>query len=206
MPEADSEQEVYYEDLITLPATTELPATGTKVKETEIKAASTSVSVPDKVPAQEKVVSNPLKRQLTLVDMLSGPSAKKTKVDGPSTAVVSKAQTLNSIPFNLNGFINSLTEEQRDLLGLEIGTMGKSWSVSISPPPPSGHRFDTTFDHSLRSIILCWSLTFLSSHRLKLLHAEIKQPYFIGLKKFLRGEGVRGANDTPQSCKVYPPG
>ncbi|KAF9648804.1 uracil-DNA glycosylase [Thelephora ganbajun] len=101
--------------------------------------------------------------------MLGGSSAKKTKVDGPSAAVVSKIQTLNSIPFNLNGFINSLTEEQRDLLGLEIETMGKSWLV------------------------------------LKLLHDEIKQPYFIALKKFLREEGVRGTNDTLRSCKVYPP-
>jgi uracil-DNA glycosylase len=65
------------------------------------------------------------------MDMFGDSSAKRTKVDGTSTAVVSKSQTLNSIPFNLSGFINSLTGEQRDLLGLEIETMGKSWSVSI---------------------------------------------------------------------------
>jgi hypothetical protein len=150
MPEADSEQEVYYEDLIGPPTKPERPTTGPKVKETEVKATSASVSAPDKVPAQENAVPNPLKRQRTLVDMFSGSSAKKTKVDGSSAAVVSKAQTLNSIPFNLNGFINSLTEEQRDLLGLEIGTMGKSWSVSTSPSlpqntvsipdPPIGHH------------------------------------------------------------------
>lgn len=136
MPEADSEQEVYYEDLISPLAKPERSTTSPKVKETESKAASASASAPDEVPAQGNAVSNPLKRQRTLVDMFSGPSAKKTKVGGPSTAVVSKSQTLNSIPFNLSGFINSLAEEQRDLLSLEVEAMGKSWSVSTSPPLP----------------------------------------------------------------------
>jgi len=132
MPEADSEQDVYYEDLLSPPTKTELPATRPKVEETEVKDTSASTSVPEKAPAQGGVVSNPLKRQRTLVDMFGGSSAKKNKVGGSPAAV----QTLNSIPFNLNGFINSLTEEQRGLLGLEIETMGKSWSVFGSPPPP----------------------------------------------------------------------
>ena len=137
MPEPDSEQDVYYEDLISPPAKTELPTKTPKVEETEVKEASASTPVPDKVPSQENAVSNPLKRQRTLMDMFGGSSAKKNKVSGSmAVAVASKTQTLNSIPFNLNGFINSLTEEQRDLLGLEIETMGKSWLVSVSPPPP----------------------------------------------------------------------
>jgi len=154
MPEPDSEQEVYYEDLISLPTKTELPTTGAKVEETEAKDASASTPVPDRVPAQENAVPNPLKRQRTLMDMFGGSSAKKIKVGGSTAAsVVSKTQTLNSIPFNLNDFINSLTEEQRDLLGLEIETMGKSWLVSISPPPSPERRFNTTLDSSLQSII-----------------------------------------------------
>lgn len=136
MPEADSEQEVYYEDLISPSIKPERPTTDPKVKETEVNATSAGVSAPDKVPAQENAGSNPLKRQRTLVDMFSGSSAKKTKVNGTSTAVMSKTQTLNCIPFNLNGFTDSLAEEQRDLLGLEIETMGKSWSVPTSPSPP----------------------------------------------------------------------
>ena len=203
MPEADSEQEVYYDDLIAPPTKTELPTADLKVKETEVKAASAGVSVPSKVPAKENIASNPLKRQRTLVDMFSSSSAKKTRVDGPSTAVVSKTPTLNSIPFNLNGFINSLSEEQRDLLSLEIGTMGKSWSVSVSPLPQITvsipHRTTSPINHSGLEPNL------LLPPRLKLLHDEIKQDYFTGLKKFLREEGVRGANDTPHSCKVYPP-
>jgi len=38
-----------------------------------------------------------------------------------------------------------------------------------------------------------------------LLKDEIKKPYFISLKKFLWEEGVKGAEDTPKSVKVYPP-
>jgi len=160
MPEADSEQEVYYEDLISLPTKTERP-TDPKVKETEVKATPASSSAPKKVPAQENAVSNPLKRQRTLVDMFSGSSAKKTKVDGRSAVVVSKTQTLNSIPFNLNGFINSLTEEQRDLLGLEIETMGKSWSVSTSPPPSPERRFNTILNRPLiNHLVLVLNLTY----------------------------------------------
>ena len=134
MPEADSEQEVYYEDLISPPSKPERPAASAKTKGTEVNAITAGVSAPIKVPAQENAISNPLKRQRTLVDMFGGPSAKKTKVDGSSSTVISKSKTLNTIPFNLNEFINSLTEEQRGLLGLEIETMGKSWSVSTSPP------------------------------------------------------------------------
>lgn len=203
MPEPDSEQEVYYEDLISLPTKTERPTADPKAEKTEVTAASVGAPAPVKVPAQETTAANPLKRQRTLVDMFGGSSAKKTKVDGPSGAVVSNTKTLNSIPFNLNGFINSLTEEQRVHLGLEVETMGKSWLVSTSPSPQN----TVSIPHCtipLRSIILHWYSTLLWTPRLKLLHDEIKQPYFIGLKKFLHGEGVRGANDTPQSCKVYP--
>ncbi|KAE9408408.1 uracil-DNA glycosylase [Gymnopus androsaceus JB14] len=39
---------------------------------------------------------------------------------------------------------------------------------------------------------------------LKLLKDEIKQPYFISLKRFLWQEGVRGPDDSPQSLKIYP--
>lgn len=136
MPEADSEQEVYYEDLIGPSKKPEKSMTSPKVNKTEGKATSAGVSAPDEVPAQGNAGSNPLKRQRTLVDMFSGSSAKRTKVGGASTTVVSKIQTLNTIPFNLNGFINSLTEEQRDLLRLEVETMGKSWSVSTSSSLP----------------------------------------------------------------------
>jgi uracil-DNA glycosylase len=37
-----------------------------------------------------------------------------------------------------------------------------------------------------------------------LLKDEIKKPYFIALKRFLWDEGVRGADDSPKTLKVYP--
>src|ERR1700722_17856874 len=45
---------------------------------------------------------------------------------------------------------------------------------------------------------------YLTSRRLKLLKDEIKKPYFISLKRFLWEEGVRGADDSPNTLKVYP--
>lgn len=124
MPEADSEQEVYYEDLINPPTKHD---ESTASLQTELKS-TVAAGGSDKVSARQgNAGSNPLKRQRTLVDMFGSTSTKKTKVEGSSSVVVSKSQTLNSIPFKLNDFINSLTQEQRDLLGLEIETMGKSW-------------------------------------------------------------------------------
>lgn len=41
--------------------------------------------------------------------------------------------------------------------------------------------------------------------RLKILHDEIKKPYFMELKKFLWKEGVQGPNDEVKGPnKVYP--
>lgn len=86
------------------------------------------------------------KRQRTLFDMLgSGPgqstgstskkpkltapgSGDKPTVNGtPSSGGSPSQQALNSIPFSLNEYIDSLTEDQKRLLKLECETMGKSW-------------------------------------------------------------------------------
>lgn len=86
------------------------------------------------------------KRQRTLFDMLgSGPgqstgsTSKKPKLTAPglgdkptvngtqSSGGSSSQQALNSIPFSLNEYIDSLTEDQKRLLKLECETMGKSW-------------------------------------------------------------------------------
>lgn len=40
--------------------------------------------------------------------------------------------------------------------------------------------------------------------RLKLLTDEIRQPYFLKLKRFLREQGVKGPDDTAANVKVYP--
>ncbi|KAF5359422.1 hypothetical protein D9756_003307 [Leucocoprinus leucothites] len=128
----------------------------------------------------------PNKRQRTIEDMFFGPKkagagpSKKAKLSGsqltdtsPSKKITVTAPKtsgilkLNSIPFSLSDFKESLNEEQKRLLQLECEAMGKSW--------------------------------------LKLLKDEITKGYFLSLKRFLWEEGVRGANDTPKSCRVYPP-
>ena len=86
------------------------------------------------------------KRQRTLFDMLgSGPgqstgsTSKKPKLTAPGSGdkpTVSETQSsggspsqqaLNSIPFSLGEYMESLTEDQKRLLKLECETMGKSW-------------------------------------------------------------------------------
>ncbi|KAF8274753.1 uracil-DNA glycosylase-like protein [Lactarius quietus] len=86
------------------------------------------------------------KRQRTLFDMLgSGPgqstgttskkpkltapvSGDKPTVNGTQSSGGSPSQpALNSIPFSLSEYIDSLTEDQKRLLTLECETMGKSW-------------------------------------------------------------------------------
>ena len=86
-----------------------------------------------------------VKRQLSLADMFSGsggkgnsePSSKKLKSSSLSSLASSKASgsfkmsgvqpKLNSIPFSVSSFQETLTEEQKKLLKLECEVMGKSW-------------------------------------------------------------------------------
>ena len=90
-----------------------------------------------------------VKRQRTLVDMFSGsqgssaePSAKKIKLAGSaslsSKETTTKATTsikvagmqkLNSIPFSLSAYQESLSDEERKFLQLECEVMGGSWYV-----------------------------------------------------------------------------
>ena len=77
------------------------------------------------------------KRQRTLADMFSSsqgkidgdsePPVKKSKITVQGTASLSK---LNSIPFSLSAFQESLSEQEKRLLALECDTMGKSWYVT----------------------------------------------------------------------------
>ncbi|KAH9856542.1 uracil-DNA glycosylase [Lenzites betulinus] len=90
----------------------------------------------------------------------AGPVAKKART------MLTANPSLNSIPFSLSEFQNSLSAEEKELLALECQTMGKSW--------------------------------------LKLLTDEIRQPYFLKLKRFLREQGVKGPDDSAANLKVYP--
>ncbi|KAI0649340.1 uracil-DNA glycosylase [Trametes meyenii] len=89
------------------------------------------------------------------------PAAKKAKTIG-----LKSNPSLNSIPFSLSTFQDSLSDEEKKLLALECQTMGKSW--------------------------------------LKLLKDEIRQPYFLKLKRFLLEQGVKGPDDSAPNLRVYP--
>jgi len=55
------------------------------------------------------------------------PVTKRTVVGVQSSAGSNDQQALNSIPFSLSEYIDSLTDDQKRLLKLECETMGKSW-------------------------------------------------------------------------------
>lgn len=213
------EEVVYLEDLISNTA----PAPPQSSQNSDAKASSqtSEKSVDSKAAAPggsengKSASTSGVKRQRTLVDMFSAApsgSSKKLKKEGSggtvvsvkmsassSTAVVSGSQSLNSIPFSLSAYQEALSEQERQLLGLECETMGKSWYVRSSP--------------CTRSFILPFiggrharpSLTaFMLSRRLKILKDEIRKPYFIKLKQFLWQQGVKGASDSATSLRIYP--
>lgn len=109
---------------------------------------SPSQDAPVKAPVKTKSseATGTVKRQRTLMDMLSGPSndksaepvAKKAKLtasssgSGSAKIAVVGVQRLNAIPFSLSQYIESIPEDHRDLLKLETECMGKSWCVRRS--------------------------------------------------------------------------
>jgi uracil-DNA glycosylase len=116
-----------------------------KVAKREDNDASGSVNSSASKPATTAAV----KRQRTLVDMFgssqedtssskkprlsaskSGSSVSSTKTSNIGSTSNLKGfglQRLNSIPFSITSFQESLSEEQKKLLRLECEVMGKSW-------------------------------------------------------------------------------
>lgn len=97
------------------------------------KAVSTATSLD-----VNNVQGASVKRQRSIVEMFPSKvasesySSKRQKTGSTASGVimentVSGVASLNSIPLNLEAFCASLTEEERELLKLEIETMGKSW-------------------------------------------------------------------------------
>ncbi|KAI0833280.1 uracil-DNA glycosylase-like protein [Trametes gibbosa] len=121
----------------------------------------------DAVGGERKTQTGSTKRQRTLLDMMpSKSSLSKAPVAKKARTTLSANPSLNSIPFSLSEFQNSLSDEEKSLLALECKTMGKSW--------------------------------------LKLLTDEIRQPYFLKLKRFLLEQGVKGPEDSVPNLRVYP--
>jgi uracil-DNA glycosylase len=78
----------------------------------------------------------PVKRQRTLGEMFSGAHASKGSESTSSiasdgaTASASGASglvKLNSIPFSMTAYLESLSDEEKRLLQLECEVLGKSW-------------------------------------------------------------------------------
>ncbi|KAI5122533.1 hypothetical protein M0805_005260 [Coniferiporia weirii] len=128
-----SEKVVYLEDL----------EVKTTVKTEGDDKKSASVSTTKTVTTTTTTMTG--KRQRTLMEVMSGgakakdsgQALKKAKltstgdVEAPSPSPPKPTtfglQPLNSIPFSMQAFKDSLTEEQKGLLELECVTMGKSW-------------------------------------------------------------------------------
>jgi uracil-DNA glycosylase len=124
---SDTEPTVYLQD-IAVPASVKL-AVAPATDKPAVVAAGTS------------------KRQRTLLDMFgsqeNAPSAKKKKVIQSSTAsagslkkVSSTApsqatEALDSVPFDVTAFRESLSDEHKKLLQLECEVMGPSWQVFL---------------------------------------------------------------------------
>ena len=102
-------------------------------------------TVLEKEERQSTTTITGVKRQRTLMEMAAltpksnsldkngkdlEPSLKKQKVIADSKGASKAAtglQPLNSIPFSMQAFKDSLNEKEKELLALECETMGKSW-------------------------------------------------------------------------------
>ncbi|KAK7454469.1 uracil DNA glycosylase [Stygiomarasmius scandens] len=101
-------------------------------------SAASAISVSQDASKKNASKTVSAKRQITLLDMFAGnsseSSAKKQKLslsNELTSSSGSKAliglQKLNSIPFSLKAFQDSLNEEQKNLLRLECQAMNRSW-------------------------------------------------------------------------------
>ncbi|KAI0925887.1 hypothetical protein AcV5_008497 [Taiwanofungus camphoratus] len=129
---AHTERVVYLEDL---EGETKKDREDAKAALNASEDAATGATAMSKVEAKVTVNkvkqsgTTAMKRQRSLIDMFSGapsksgPTSKKIKVAGSSSSL----QSLNSIPFSLSSYQETLTDEEKKLLALECETMGKSW-------------------------------------------------------------------------------
>jgi hypothetical protein len=138
---ADDQHVVYLEDV-------ETTALSTPNAENVSVTPSASQNGSVKAAVKTTEATGVMKRQRTLMDMLSGPpngnsaepAAKKLKLAASSSNSGSakiavggvSVQRLNAIPFSLSQYTDSIPEDHRHLLKLECECMGKSWCVRRS--------------------------------------------------------------------------
>ncbi|KAF5392234.1 hypothetical protein D9757_001517 [Collybiopsis confluens] len=123
---SDEEQVEYYEDL----APSSSPATSLTLAPPSSPSPVAS-SPPASSPAGSvsKPTKTAVKRQMAITDLFqnSTPNSKRLKTSASLTSVSSSPTKLNSIPFSMKTFQDSLNEEQAKYLRLECEAMGKSW-------------------------------------------------------------------------------
>lgn len=128
---------VYFEDV----------DTSDTAKQEDAPPSSPMPSSTPSLPKSSSQSSGSTKRQRTLVDMFTSsqgkilihePSAKKQKLTTSALTSGSSSlksngsrlfgvQKLNSIPFSMAEYLETLTDDQKRLLRLECEVMGKSW-------------------------------------------------------------------------------
>lgn len=139
------EEFTYLEDVQTVSKSSPAPAEVAEEKGTAVSVSASEVKVENRAAG-----SNTLKRQRTLMEMMSSGSKsadsdqanKKAKVlvkekvtitsgtavlSSPPKPSQSGKESLNSIAFSMAAFLESLDDEEKKLLALECETMGKSW-------------------------------------------------------------------------------
>ncbi|KAK1222846.1 uracil DNA glycosylase [Marasmius sp. AFHP31] len=205
---SEEEETVFLEDLQSQSVNTQEEQTPIPASQESNISVTSTRSDASKSSTTPKVKESK-KRQATLIDMFGGQGAKRQKLTSQnsttsgSSAVKAAAssfklsrpdgsQKLNSIPFSLKVFQDSLSEDQRNLLDLECQVLGKSWFAFV-------YLYSSS---AVPDSLLIHRLHFNPVFRLKLLHNEIKKPYFISLKRFLWGRGVQGPNTSAAS--VFP--
>lgn len=138
----EKEEVVYLEDLVA-PTKAATDTASKTSSQTSTASTDTKVAAAGGAENGKPAAAGSLKRQRTLVDMFSAAPAstgsKKLKLEKSgsagslavsarmSTAAVSGSQSLNSIAFSLSAYQESLSEIERQMLGLECETLGKSW-------------------------------------------------------------------------------
>ncbi|KAF9266546.1 uracil-DNA glycosylase [Marasmius fiardii PR-910] len=138
---ANEEKPVFFEDFESQGSLAPSPVAS---QESTVSRATVVESQSDGDTSIKATTTATKKRQMTLTDMFgSQGNSKRTKLS-PQAATSTKAidsrtivsvatrrpnglPKLNSIPFSLKGFQDSLNEEERNLLNLESQLLGKSW-------------------------------------------------------------------------------
>ncbi|KAI0661566.1 uracil-DNA glycosylase [Cubamyces menziesii] len=81
---------------------------------------------------------------------------------------------------------------------------GLSSNPSLNSIPFSLSEFQSTLSDEEKELLALECKT-MGMSWLKVLKDEIRQPYFLQLKKFLREQGVKGPDGSAPNLKVYPP-